>query len=114
MDTRDESAKTRIVRLVMDSADAPEPTPHAIDLTDQTMAQPFRPHDRVRRLNGDGEATGWGTIQGRVGDGDVWVVVDNLGVSHHDQAIHLRRARAISRFSDDTGVPKIAESPGRP
>jgi hypothetical protein len=51
----------------------------------------FRVHDRVHRRNGRSEPARWGTITGR-DDGGVWLVLDNLGVTHWDRPEDLTAA----------------------
>ena len=71
--------------------------PDTIDMTDRDVAaedDTLHVDDRVERLKGESEESQWGTITGRVADaGDDWLVVDNSGVTHRDNAAQLCRAR---------------------
>jgi hypothetical protein len=65
----------------------------AIDLTDGGVAaegDTFHVDDRVQRLNGGSEESRWGTITGRIDSAqNDWLVVDNVGVTHRDNAAQL-------------------------
>ncbi len=68
----------------------------SVDVTDETVAAEnpgFHVDDRVERLLGNSEEERWGTITARAaGAGPNWLVVDNDGVTHRDNATELSLA----------------------